>query len=327
MIDFNKLKEIIENNNSFLLTTHVNPDADAIGSEIAFYLMLKEIGKEVHILNHSKTPYNLCFLDKYNIIQKYDNSKHNKIFDRVDVLVALDFNRSNRIVSMEEGFINSDKIKICLDHHPDPEDFFNFIFFDIDYCSTGQIIYQFIKETNIVEFRKELADNLYAAIMTDTGSFKFEKTTSEIHIIAADLLEKGVSPTNIYDSIYDKSRFGKLKLLGLTLKSSQLYGNTNEICFMKLYQKDFEECNVDESDTDGFINFSLSINGVKIGLLFVELKNGFKVSFRSKGNIPINKLAEEYGGGGHRNAAGTRRFNQKLDEQIEEILKRTESYL
>ena len=327
MIDFNKLKEIIENNNSFLLTTHVNPDADAIGSEIAFYLMLKEIGKEVHILNHSKIPYNLCFLDKYNIIQKYDKSKHKKLFYSVDVLVALDFNHSDRIVSMEEDFKKSDKIKICIDHHPDPEGLFDFIFFDIDYCSTGHIIYQFIKETNIVEIRKDIADNLYAAIMTDTGSFKFEKTTSKIHIIAADLLEKGVSPTNIYDSIYDKSRFGKVKLLGLALKSSQLYGNTKEICFMKLYQKDFEECNVDESDTDGFINFSLSINGVKVGLFFVELKNGFKISFRSKENITVNKLAEEFGGGGHKNAAGARIFNQKLDEQIEEILKRAESYL
>ena len=123
MVDFNKLKEIIENNKSFLLTTHVNPDADAIGSEIAFYLMLKDIGKDVCIINHSKTPYNLNFLDKYNIIQKYNNSKHNKLFGSVDVLVALDFNRSNRMVSMEKEFLNSDRIKICIDHHVDPEDF------------------------------------------------------------------------------------------------------------------------------------------------------------------------------------------------------------
>ncbi len=327
MIDFKKLKEIIEDNNSFLLTTHVNPDADAIGSEVAFYLMLKEMGKEVYILNHSKLPYNLTFLDEDKIIQKYDNSKHDKLFSSVDVLVALDFNRSNRMVSMEKEFLNSKKIKICIDHHEGPEDFVDFQFVDKQFCATGHIIYQFIKETNIVEINKGIADNLYAAIMTDTGSFKFERTTADIHSIAADLLEKGVSPTSIYDSIFDQSRFGKVKLLGLALKSIEVYGKQKAICFMRLYQKDFYECNVDESDTDGFVNFSLSIKGVKIGLLFIELKNGFKVSFRSKGDIPVNKLAEEYGGGGHRNAAGTRRFNQKLDEQIEEILKRTETYL
>jgi len=327
MIDFKKLEKIIEDNNSFLLTTHVNPDADAIGSEVAFYLMLKEMGKEVYILNHSKLPYNLTFLDEDNIIRKYDNTKHNKLFSSVDVLVALDFNRSNRMVSMEKEFLNSDKIKICIDHHEGPEDFVDFQFVDKQFCATGHIIYQFIKETNIVEINKGIADNLYAAIMTDTGSFKFERTTADIHSIAADLLEKGVSPTSIYDSIFDQSRFGKVKLLGLALKSIEVYGKQKQICFMKLYQKDFDECNVDESDTDGFVNFSLSINGIKIGLLFIELKDGFKVSFRSKGDIPVNKLAEEFGGGGHKNAAGTRRFNQKLDKQIEEILKRTESYL
>ena len=231
------------------------------------------------------------------------------------------------MVSMEKEFLNSDKTKICIDHHEDPQDFIDYKFVDIKYCATGHIIYQFIKETNIVKINNDIADNLYAAIMTDTGSFKFNKTTSEVHKITADLLEKGTSPTNIYDSIFDQSRFGKVKLLGIALESIQIYGKTNEICFMKLYQKDFDECNVDESDTDGFVNFSLSIKGVKIGLLFIELKKGFKVSFRSKGDIPVNKLAGEYGGGGHKNAAGTRRFNQKMDEQIQEILKRTESYL
>jgi len=327
MIDFKKLKKIIDNNNSFLLTTHVNPDADAIGSELAFYLMLKEIGKGAYIINNSQTPYNLVFLDKENVVQKYVSEKHKSLFDEVDVLVALDFNRSNRMVSMEESFLNSDKTKICIDHHEDPQDFFEYRFVDVNYSSTGHIIYQFIKETNLVKINKDIADNLYAAIMTDTGSFRFERTNSELHIIVADLLEKGVSPTYIYDSIYDQSRFGKVKLLGTALESIQIFGKAKEICFMKLYQKDFETCHVDESDTDGFVNFSLSIRGIKIGLLFIELKNGFKVSFRSKGEIPVNRLAEEFGGGGHKNAAGTRIFNQKLDEQIEVILKRTKSYL
>jgi len=163
--------------------------------------------------------------------------------------------------------------------------------------------------------------------MTDTGSFKFERTTSEIHKIAANLLEAGTSPTKIYDAIYDQSRFGKVKLLGIALESIKVYGKDRKICYMKLYQSDFKKCNVDESDTDGFVNYSLSIQNIKIGLLFIELKNGFKVSFRSKGKIKVNKLAEEFGGGGHMNAAGTRLFDQNIDKNINKILNRTEKYL
>ncbi len=327
MIDFKKLKNIIDKNNSFILTTHVNPDGDAIGSELALFYVLQKLGKEVKIINHSSTPYNLEFLDKDNVINKYDNNVHNNLFVTADVLVALDFNRSNRMVSIEHAFLNSNKTKICIDHHEDPQDVFDYKFIDIKYCATGHIIYSFIKETKIVKIDKDIADNLYAAIMTDTGSFKFEKTTAEIHKIASDLLEKGVSPTQIYDSIYDQSRFGKVKLLGVALESIQTFGEKKEICYMKLYQEDFKNCKVDESDTDGFVNVSLSIKGMKIGLLFIELQNGFKVSFRSKGDIPVNKLAGEFGGGGHKNAAGTRLLNQNLDEKIDDILKRAECYL
>ena len=125
-------------NSSFLITTHVNPDADAIGSEIALYNILKERGKIVRIINHSITPYNLVFLDKENVIEHYTEEKHKNVFEVTDVLVAVDFNRSSRIVSMEKGFLSSQNIKICLDHHQDYENIFNYIFIDTDYSATGQ---------------------------------------------------------------------------------------------------------------------------------------------------------------------------------------------
>ena len=123
MIDFEKLKNIILNNSSFLLTTHVNPDADAIGSEIAFYYLLKKLGKNVFIINHSSIPYNMEFFNKGNIIQTFNEDLHKNIFNEVDVLVALDFNRADRTVRMENGFRESNKLKICIDHHQDPENF------------------------------------------------------------------------------------------------------------------------------------------------------------------------------------------------------------
>jgi bifunctional oligoribonuclease and PAP phosphatase NrnA len=327
MLDFKKLKAIIENNNSFLLTTHVNPDADAIGSEIAFYLILKNLGKSIRIVNHHSTPYNLEFLDIDKKIEKYNPDLHKNIFDEADVLVALDFNRSNRMVSMTKAFNESKKIKVCIDHHQDAEDFADACFADTDYCATGHIIFDFIKKTGIVSLSYEIAYQIYAAIMTDTGSFRFERTTPEIHKIAAELLEKGVVPGDVFDRIYDRSKFSKIRLLGKALESLKLYGDDERISYMVLTQNDFKNIEAIESDTDNFVNYCLSIENVVIGLLFLELKSGFKVSFRSKGDIPVNKLAKEFGGGGHINASGARIQDGKLSDYLTKILKRAETYL
>ncbi len=327
MINFKKLQEVIFHNNSFLLTTHVNPDADAIGSEAALYFILKKLGKKVKIINHSIIPYNLKFLDADNVIEKYDPETHKNIFNKVDVLVALDFNRSDRIVSMTKAFNESKKTKICIDHHQDPENFADHFFIDTNYSATGHIIFDLIKRTKIVELTYEIAYPVYAAIMTDTGSFRFERTTPEIHKIIAELLETGVNPGEVFDKIYDQSKFSKIRLLGKALDSIQLYGDDKKISYMKLTRDDFELTQAVESDTDGFVNFCLSIEDVVIGLLFIELNEGLKVSFRSKGDIPVNKLANEFGGGGHINAAGARIFNGRLNEHLPEILKKTEEYL
>ncbi len=326
-MDFNQLKNIILENNSFLITTHVNPDADAIGSEIAFYYILKTLGKSIRIINHSTTPYNLTFLDKENVIEHYSEETHENIFNETDVLVAVDFNRSNRMVRMEKGFLSSSKIKICIDHHQDYENIFNYLFIDTDYSATGQIIYDFIKETGIISLSYDTAEPIYAAIMTDTGSFRFERTTPEIHKISAELLEKGVNPGEIYDKIYDQSKFSKIKLLGRAVNSMKLFGDDDSISYMHLTRRDFDETKAIESDTDGFVNVSLSVEKVRLGLLFLELKEGFKVSFRSKGLIPVNKLAAEFGGGGHINAAGLRIRNGSIEEFMGKILNRALDYV
>ncbi|HSP89192.1 MAG TPA: bifunctional oligoribonuclease/PAP phosphatase NrnA [Ignavibacteriaceae bacterium] len=324
--DFNKLKNILVENNSFLLTTHVNPDADAIGSEIAMLEILKALGKkEIYIVNTSSTPYNLLFLDKGNIIQHY-NSRHAETIKSVDVLIGLDFNRSDRLTRMREDFLSSQKLKIIIDHHQNPEDFVNHSFVYPDYSATGHIIYDFLKKTSLVELSYSISYPIYAAIMTDTGSFRFERTSPEIHLITAELISKGVNPTEVYDKIYDQSRFSKIKLLGNAISSLQLYGSKKQVGYMVIKQKDFQEFNALEQDTDTFVNFTLSIEGVNVGILFIELKNGFKISLRSKGNIPVNKLAAEFGGGGHINAAGIRIQSGVVEDYIPKILTLAEEY-
>ncbi|MDZ7624097.1 MAG: DHHA1 domain-containing protein [Ignavibacteriaceae bacterium] len=161
--------------------------------------------------------------------------------------------------------------------------------------------------------------------MTDTGSFRFERTTAELHRLVAELLDTGIDPTSIYDQLYDESKLSKIKLLGKCLSSLRLIAD-NSIGYMILTQKDFNELSALESDTENFVNFIISIEGVKLGLLFIELKNGFKVSFRSKGKIPANKLAGVFGGGGHINAAGARFRDTEMTGMIPKILNEAEDF-
>jgi len=315
MIDFNLLDEIIIQNKSFILTTHVNPDADAIGSEIALFKVLKLLKKEVRIINHSSTPYNLKFLDNNNVVEKFIPEIHTTVLNEYDAIIVLDLNNLSRTVSMKDYILNSPSKIICIDHHQNPEINADYFFIDTEVSATAEIILDFLLIKHKDFINNEIAIPIYAAIMTDTGSFRFERTTPKLHRDIAFLIEKGANPVEIYDKIYDQSKFSKIKLLGRTLNSIQLLHN-NKLAYMIITQNDFIETEAEESDTDNFVNYNLSIEGVCLGLLFIELKNGFKVSIRSKGDIRADLLAKNFNGGGHKNAAGARFYEQKMDQNI-----------
>lgn len=325
MLKFDKLKEVIESNQKFIITTHVNPDADAIGSEIALYNILRKLNKSAAVINHSETPYNLEFMDTHNVIEKYNFDKHKNVFKETNVIFFLDLNQIDRVVSMEEISEASKNVKVCIDHHQDPQDFVDLAFIDTEYAATGEILFDFIKQTGIVELDYELAMPIYAAIMTDTGSFRFERTTSKTHYIAAELLEAGVVPYEVSDLLYDQMKPGKFRLLGEALKTLTV-SESGGVAYMTITQEALKRSGAVESDVDGFVGYCTAVKGVKIGLLFFELKNGFKISFRSKGNIPINKLALEFNGGGHFHAAGTRLYDKNLDEYLPKIVETAEKY-
>ncbi len=326
MIDYLLLKKILEEENSFLITTHVNPDADALGSEIAVYEILSHLQKEVRIINHSETPYNHRFLDPKNVIEVYEPSLHDEYIDKVELIIILDLNQLNRIVSMENVVRLSKSEKICIDHHLNPEPFTKYYFADPALAATGEIIFNLIENTKIAPLNYEIANALYAAIMTDTGSFRFDRTTPKIHRIAAQLLEYGIKPDEVHDKIFSQSKIGKQHLLGHALNSLKL-NSTEEICYMTLTREDLIRNNATEADLDGFVNYCLGIENVRIGIFFYELSDGIKISFRSKGKIPVNELAAEIGGGGHLNASGARLFDAKLNDYVDRVIKSAEKYL
>lgn len=326
MLEFTKLKNIVEDNNTFILTTHVNPDADAIGSQMALYFVLKKLGKTVYAINHSNTPYNLTFLDKESVIQKYKPEVHDKVFEEADVLIALDLNHSNRLISMERVFTESGKIKVCIDHHQEPENFVDHLYVDTEYSATGAIIHDFVKKTGIVELDYDMAIEIYAAIMTDTGSFRFERTTATTHMVAAELLELGVDPNYVADEIYDQGPYTRLKLLGEALNTLTIT-ETGNVSYMTIKLETIEKMGGKLEEIDGFVKYTMQVKGVKVGLLFYEIGDGIKISFRSKGDIPVNKLAGEFGGGGHLNAAGARIENGKIEDYIIPVTTAAEKYI
>ncbi|MBN1638859.1 MAG: bifunctional oligoribonuclease/PAP phosphatase NrnA [Ignavibacteriales bacterium] len=326
MIDFELLRKIIDQHNSFILTTHVNPDADAIGSEIAMYYLLKRMNKKIAIINHNQTPYYLKFLDTENIIKKFNPAEHNKLFVEYEVIISLDLSTIDRIASLEETVRESKMVKVCIDHHDENCSFSDYAFCDSEYSSTAEIIFDFIKSENLFRIDKEIAIPIYAAVMTDTGSFVYEKTSPKTHRVAAELLEAGVVPRDIYKKIYEQVKYGRIKLLGKAL-SSISFNENKTIAWLTLKESDLQEADIDETDIDGFVNYTMKIDSVKIGMLFYELKDGFKVSYRSRGDIPVNKLASEFGGGGHLNAAGSKIVGKEMIDYIRVILNTAEKYL
>jgi len=323
---FESCKGILNTKSTFVLTTHINPDGDGLGSEVALALFLTGKGKRVSIINQSETPAYYKFMHALFPIAVFSAAKHGSIIKDADVIVALDTNSPSRFSAMKEFVMESGANKICIDHHLDREDFAHIYLIDEKATATGEIIYNLLKFLDSGAITKPIAESLYAAIMTDTGSFRFPKTDVETHHIIADLLQHGADPTEIYQKIFEEGPVNKLKLLGRALTSlSVLHGG--RVATMVLLRKDFSETLTTEEDTDNMVNHAMSIGGVRVGLIFVELENGVKVSFRSKGDIAINALAKDFGGNGHKNAAGARIQGGTLADVVLRVTERAADYV
>jgi phosphoesterase RecJ-like protein len=297
----------------------VNPDGDGLGSEVAFAHYLESRGKQVSILNCSATPENYLFLHQLHPILQFDPSHHKDIIENTEVIILLDANHPDRLDAMKPFIMKSHAVKVCIDHHPEPGEFANMYLLDEQSSATGEIIYYFISMAGGTVDRVT-ATALYTAIMTDTGSFRYQKTDSEVHTIVAHLLQAGADPVAIYEQVYESTSAKRMRLLGMALANLQLMYD-GKVAYITLTREMFEATGTSEEDTDAFVPYTLTIDGVQIGLMFSEIDNVVKVNFRSKGDIAINELAKEFGGNGHKNAAGARISNAKLDDVMHQVLK------
>jgi bifunctional oligoribonuclease and PAP phosphatase NrnA len=320
------IKEVIQNHHKFVITSHVNPDGDSLGCELSLARFLTKLGKSVRIFNHNETPKFYEFLDPDKQIDKYKAETHKEFITDAEVIFVVDTNQSDRLRSLESSVLQSKAIKVIIDHHLEAGNFADHYLIDTDATSTAEILYQLFVSINENLLDHSIAQPLYTAIMTDTGSFRFPRTDTETHQIIADLLQYNVDPTAVYSQIYESWSLGRMRLLGEILDSMKTEYN-GKLAYIVATQKMFEQTGTTEVETDNFTNYPMSVEGVVVGLLFNELDDGIKISFRSKGDIPMNELAKEFGGGGHKNAAGARLFKVKIEEMINDVIKQAGKYL
>lgn len=293
-----KIKLAIKKFDKFLISSHINPEGDAIGSQVALVSLLKKLGKEVVILNESPVPHVLQFMKGTEHILK--EIPHDFNFQAVIVLDCPDLSRIGRI----KEYLDRAHVVINIDHHISNENFGKINWVSPEKSSAGEMVYELFTLFKI-KINLDEAIALYVAIMTDTGSFKYTNTSSKTHRIAAELIDIGVKPYEIYGRIYETSTIHDTSLLGEALATLRL-SDDGKIAWMWVTKEMLKKTKASLESTEGIINFGRSIEGVEVAILFRETgtEGRVKVSFRSKGKADVNKLAGFFNGGGHTTASG-----------------------
>jgi phosphoesterase RecJ-like protein len=307
--DFASLESFIRDHTSFVIVTHVNPDGDALGSEIGLAEWLISLGKTVRVINHSPTPYNYHFLDEpAPIVEQFDEARHDAVLRESDAIFLLDVNDTDRARSVGKYLIGGKPPVAVIDHHLEPKQFASFYIVDTDATSTGEMIYRIIRELRPRmggSLSAKGAMALYVAIITDTGSFRFPRTDSEVLRMCADLLDAGADPVKAYEMVYNQSPASRLLLMRDCLNSLQ-YHHDSRMALQFVLQSQLKEIGAQEEDVDGFVQMPFQVRGIALSVFLLELKEGWKVSVRSKSTVSAASIAQKFGGNGHFHAAGAR---------------------
>ncbi len=290
--------------NKIWLTTHVKSDGDGIGSELALVRALRALGKDARVVNDTVVPKALRFLQvDGDEIMLFDPNDHDAFLRSADTVVVLDVGLTYRLGRMESRFLESSAVKICLDHHCDCDKAFHHILSDPDVGSTGEILFRLLRAMK-VEIGPEVASPLFAAISIDSGSFSYERCTPQTFHTAGELVAAGAEPYALHLNLNWQRRLSEVKLEGDVIQNLRLDG-TGVIAYSEVSRDMLKRYTIDPMEMPAVVNIPLSLKGVELALLFVELDPcTINVSARSKGRIPVNALARQFGGGGHPLAAG-----------------------
>lgn len=312
---------LVRENERFFVTTHLSPDGDALGSQIALGRFLQKLGKTAAMVNSDEVSYNLQWMPGSDDVEVYDGSlDQREALAEADVVFVLDTNDEERLGKLGGMVRDATASTVIIDHHLQPEGWFDVEFIREAAAATGELVYEMIEASDPDLLDAEIATALYTAIMTDTGSFRYSSVTPRLHRIVADILERGnIEPAPIHEAIYDRKSMPGLRLLGRMLNRIRLRHN-GQLAYSVVTQRMVEDTGASWDDKQGFVNYVLSIEGVKAALLFSEVDDGSKISFRSEADIHVDEWARHFGGGGHRNAAGAYVKRPTFEEVIEDVI-------
>lgn len=320
---FSKLKAFLKKINNVVIVTHWSPDGDAIGSSLGLYHYLKAIGKKVSVVVPNEYPDFLKWMpgDKQILNFEKDATKVGNLILKAEAIFTLDFNTLKRIEELGKEIEIAKAPKILVDHHQQPDDYATYYFHDVDACSTCELVYDLIVglgDKKLID--KKIAQCLYVGLMTDTGSFRYSSVNSKTHIILSELLKTGILPSEIHSAVYDTYSEDRVKLLGYAISEKMTILKGLPIAYISLTGEELKKFNYVKGDTEGLVNYPFQVKGIRVCALFNEMDGTVKISFRSKGNIDVNKFARSYfNGGGHINAAGGR-SHDSLGQTIQKFV-------
>lgn len=292
----NEIITAINEGQSFLITAHVRLDGDALGSELALSLMLRELGKNVVVYNQDHTP------ERYRFLPAAQNIVHNiNNVEQYDVGIVLDCSDLAR-VGDEEDKIGKIKRLINIDHHISNNGFCSLKMLDAHASSTGELVFRLMREMGF-KMSKDICTNLYSAIITDTGSFRYSSTTNETFFAVGNLVENGADPQWIAENVYENDSPARLKLLAKALATLSL-DLESKVGSLVVTQKDLLETGAAWEHTEGFVDIPRTVGGIEVSVLYTQRgENNFKLSLRSKAKVNVEKVAKKFGGGGHIHAS------------------------
>jgi phosphoesterase RecJ-like protein len=301
-VDWKSFVKQISHYDTFVLVSHIRPDCDALGSELGMAEVLRSVGKSVRIVNAHRTPPTLQFLDPASNIEVLgDNVEAEDV--SADCIMVLDTSAWAQLGDMGDVIRSSRADKVVVDHHVGEDDLGATMYKDYQAEATGHLVVQAADALN-VPLTRSMSVPLFAAIATDTGWFRFGSVTAETYRTIARLIDAGVVPSEVYGDLYERDTLGRLKLRGLILSrtQSELDG---ALVHTHVEKADFEATGALASDTEDAINLTLAVEGTQGAVIFVgQLRGGFKLSFRSRCAMDCNEIARQFGGGGHKAAAG-----------------------
>ncbi len=302
-IDWQPLIDILNHHQRFVITSHIRPDADAIGSEIGLKGLLEQMGKDVRIINPSETPEHLNFLDPEACILKFPGAVTLESACDTDVHIVVDTSAWQQLDQVRKVLEKTNAIKVVIDHHVSSDDLGAMEFKDVESAATGVLITELCEAMNLEPVPQQAAA-LFSAIATDTGWFRHSNADARTYRAAARLIDYGVEPHLLFRELYERSSLARLKLHSIALARAEL-ATGGRLAFTYVLRKDFDDTGAHPSDTEELVNRCLTIDGVQAAFVFVEQLDGrIKVSFRSRSELDVAAIAEKFGGGGHKKASG-----------------------